>query len=63
MEFSVEIILAKTNPLQNKSIIDFMNHNAQDESDTENIEYLKNKEIHKNFKPKSIWKPRPPNKP
>ena len=45
-------------PLDNQSILDFMNQNAEvnEESD---IEDTLNKELQKNFKPKSSWRPNP----
>ena len=45
-----------------KSIIDFMNQNAEETSDSTDIEDNLNKEIHKKFKPKSGWRPYPPNR-
>ena len=48
----------KTDPLQNQSIIDFMNNNTQDESAAKDMKFLKNKK--KMCKPKSGWKPSSP---
>ena len=45
-----------------KSIIDFMNQNAEETSDSTDIEDNLNKEIHKKFKLKSGWRPYPPNR-
>ena len=45
-----------------QSIIDFMNENAKTECNESTIESDPYKEIHKNFKNKSSWKPSPPNK-
>ena len=45
-----------------QSIIDFMNENAKTECNESTIESDPYKEIHKNLKNKSSWKPSPPNK-
>ena len=50
------------NPSISQSIIDFMNNNATEEPSDGDMEDLKNKEIHKILKPKSGWRPSPPNK-
>ena len=50
------------NPSISQSIIDFMNNNATEELNDNDMEDLKNKEIQKIFKPKSGWRPSPPNK-
>ena len=47
-----------------KSIIDFMNENAETEttSQTDEPDEFQNKHIHQKFRNKSKWKPNPPNK-
>ena len=45
-----------------RSIIDFMNQNTSDTKEQPDIEDTLNKEIQKKFKPKSGWKPSPPNR-
>ena len=49
-------------PLNNQSIIDFMNQNVQSDLDESQLEDSKNREINKIFKPKSSWRPDPPNR-
>ena len=48
-------------PLNNESIIDFMNQNAEVKEDLD-IEDPLNKELQKKFKLKSTWRPNPPNR-
>ena len=46
----------------NQSIIDFMNQNAQSDDPSTPDEESLNKEIQAKFKPKSEWRPYPPNR-
>ena len=45
-----------------QSIIDFMNNNANEKSTTDKTEEELNTELQQKFRPKSNWKPNPPNK-
>ena len=51
-----------TNQQINQSIIDFMNQNATDNLSDSDTETSANKELHQKFKPKSSWRPYPPNR-
>ena len=51
-----------TNPLNNQSIIEFMNQNAQEDPEEPDLGSSENMEIQKIFKPKSSWRPNPPNR-
>ena len=49
-------------PIEDQSTIAFMNQNAQEDPNDSDPETAKNLEIQKNFKPKSGWRPYPPNR-
>ena len=49
-------------PINDQSIINFMNQNAQADLDDSDIETAKSLEIQKIFKPKSDWRLNPPNR-
>ena len=62
MEFFSRDQTDSTQPQVSQSIIDFMNQNArEDQSDSDNESTL-NKELQQKFKPKSTWRPKPPNR-
>ena len=51
-----------TDPFNNQSIIVFINQNAQDEVNDLDSDTTKSMGIQKKFKPKSGWRPNPPNR-
>ena len=62
MEFFSRDQTDSIQPQVSQSIIDFMNQNArEDQSDSDNESTL-NKELQQKFKPKSTWRPKPPNR-
>ena len=46
----------------NQSITDFMNNNAEANPTENELEDELNKQIHQKFRPKSGWRPNPPNR-
>ena len=49
-------------PLDDQSLINFLNENVQETNDDSDTETAINREIPKKFKPKSGWRPNPPNR-